>query len=126
MSDVLKSRPIIYVFTTAYDPFIGGAEIAIAEVIKKLSSDFDFIIVTARLKKDLTPFEEKNKINPPTFSRGIGPREKDLKTPFIPAARPQGIREGGGDKDTQLHELFSGHTRNFQSIQKSKIFLPII
>jgi len=71
MSDVLKSRPIIYVFTTAYDPFIGGAEIAIAEVIKKLSSDFDFIIVTARLKKDLTPFEEKNKINPPTFSRGI-------------------------------------------------------
>ncbi len=41
-------------------------------------------------------------INPPTFSRDIGPREKDLKTPFIPAAKPQGIREGGGINESTL------------------------
>lgn len=37
-------------------------------------------------------------INPPTFSPDIEPREKVLRPPFIPAAKPQGIREGGGIK----------------------------
>jgi len=37
-------------------------------------------------------------INPPTFPQGIEPRGKDSKPPFIPAARPQGILEGGGIK----------------------------
>lgn len=57
--------------------------------------------------EDLDPITEE--INPPTFPRGIGPRGKDLKAPFIPAVhpptkfwwegkRPQGILEGGGIK----------------------------
>lgn len=37
-------------------------------------------------------------INPPTFSLDIEPREKVLRPPFIPAAKPQGIREDGGIK----------------------------
>ena len=45
---------------------------------------------------------QARRINPPTFSQGIGPREKDLKTPPIPAARPQGIWEGGGIKFRHL------------------------
>jgi hypothetical protein len=35
-------------------------------------------------------------INPHTFPRDIKPRGKDLKPPFLPAARPQGILEGVG------------------------------
>ena len=37
----------------------------------------------------------KNQLNPPTFPRSIEPRGRDLKTFFIPAAKPRGIREGG-------------------------------
>ncbi|QQG45478.1 MAG: glycosyltransferase [Candidatus Sungiibacteriota bacterium] len=46
-------KPKVFVFTTSYHPFIGGAEIAIAEVCRRLKDRFDFYIVTSRFKKDL-------------------------------------------------------------------------
>ncbi len=50
-------KPAIFVFTTAYHPFIGGAEVAIQEVARRLKHQFRFFIITARLKNDL-PFRE--------------------------------------------------------------------
>ena len=47
------AKPLVIVFTTAYYPFIGGAEIAVEEVVKRLSRRFDFYIVTARTRKNL-------------------------------------------------------------------------
>ena len=47
------SKPRIVVCTTAYHPFIGGAEIAIQEVAKRLSAEFDFFILTARMRRSL-------------------------------------------------------------------------
>jgi glycosyltransferase involved in cell wall biosynthesis len=44
------------------------------------------------------PAMRGQKINPHTFPRGIKPHGKDLKPPFIPVARPQGILEGVGIK----------------------------
>ncbi len=55
--DLSASKPKIIVFTTAYRPFIGGAEIAVEEISKRLKNKFDFIIVTSRMRKDL-PSEE--------------------------------------------------------------------
>src|SRR3989344_6148932 len=52
-----KKRPSVYVFTTAYHPFIGGAEIAIEQIAKRLSTEFDFFIVTARMDRALKPRE---------------------------------------------------------------------
>src|SRR3989344_6531390 len=52
-------RPAVFVFTTAYDPFIGGAEIAIAEVLKQLAGSFRFFVFTARFRRDLASVEEK-------------------------------------------------------------------
>ena len=46
-------KPKIIVFTTAYYPFIGGAEIAIQEIVKRLKDRFDFCIITARFRSDL-------------------------------------------------------------------------
>ncbi len=46
-------KPAVFVFTTAYHPFIGGAEIAVQEVAKRLKGEFDFFIFTARLRRDL-------------------------------------------------------------------------
>lgn len=42
----------ILIFSTAYHPFIGGAEIAIQEIIKRLP-EYAFTLVTARLRSDL-------------------------------------------------------------------------
>lgn len=46
-------KPKIIIYTTSYVPFVGGAEIAIQEVARRLSSAFDIVIVTARQKKEL-------------------------------------------------------------------------
>ncbi len=46
-------RQKVYVFSTAYLPFVGGAEIAIQEVSRRLKNRFDFTIVTARMRRGL-------------------------------------------------------------------------
>lgn len=51
-----KSR--ILIFSTAYYPFIGGAEVSIKEITDRLSKDLEFDLITAKLQKDL-PFYEK-------------------------------------------------------------------
>jgi len=43
----------VLVFTTSYAPFIGGAEIAIQEITRRLRDRFDFFIVTSRFRRDL-------------------------------------------------------------------------
>ena len=43
----------IVVFTTSYFPFVGGAEIAIREVARRLCDSYDFIIITSRQKRGL-------------------------------------------------------------------------
>lgn len=50
-------KPTILVFTTSYHPFVGGVEIAIQETARRLSREFDFLIMTARQRRDL-PKEE--------------------------------------------------------------------
>ncbi|MFY9462371.1 MAG: glycosyltransferase [Candidatus Sungiibacteriota bacterium] len=55
-----QEKPAIFVFTTAYDPFIGGAEIAIKEVVKRLSNEFRFFIFTSRFRLSLPKLEEKD------------------------------------------------------------------
>ncbi|MEM3154016.1 MAG: glycosyltransferase family 4 protein [Candidatus Woesearchaeota archaeon] len=40
----------ILVFTLAYFPFVGGAEVALREVMNRLKNKYDFQVVTARMK----------------------------------------------------------------------------
>lgn len=47
----------IIVCATAYYPFVGGAEIAIEEVARRLSGQFDFFILTARMSRALPRLE---------------------------------------------------------------------
>ena len=46
-------KPKIIVFSTAYHPFIGGAEIAVKNITRRLSGYFDFCIVTSRFRRNL-------------------------------------------------------------------------
>jgi len=56
----MAEKPKILVFTTAYAPFIGGAEVAVEQVSKRLKDKFDFVIITSRMRKDLPKREVRN------------------------------------------------------------------
>jgi len=47
----------ILIFSTAYLPLFGGAEVAVKEITDRLGTEFEFVLVTARLRADLSPQE---------------------------------------------------------------------
>ena len=53
-NDTNKKR--ILIFSTAYYPFVGGAEVAVKEITDRLEN-FEFNLITARLRKDLPSVE---------------------------------------------------------------------
>lgn len=56
----IHKKPKIFIFSTAYDPFIGGAEIAVKEITKQLRDRYDFFLFTARFDPLLPKREFKN------------------------------------------------------------------
>ena len=59
MSEKVK-KPVIFVFSPAYLPFIGGAEVAIEQVAKRLGDKYDFFIFTSRMRRDLPKREVRS------------------------------------------------------------------
>src|SRR3989344_2476279 len=59
MSEKVK-KPVIFVFSTAYLPFIGGVEVAIEQVAKRLRNEFNFVIFTSRMRRDLPKMEMRD------------------------------------------------------------------
>ena len=59
MNEKVK-KPVIFVFSTAYLPFIGGAEVAIEQVAKRLRNEFNFVIFTSRMRRDLPKMEMRD------------------------------------------------------------------
>ncbi|MFA5889119.1 MAG: glycosyltransferase family 4 protein [Candidatus Paceibacterota bacterium] len=56
----------ILIFSTAYYPFVGGAEVAVKEITDRLGSstgEFEFDLITAKLKKDLPSVEKIGVVN---------------------------------------------------------------
>ncbi len=56
--DEKTQKQAVLVFSTAYFPFVGGAEVAIREVARRLSPKFDFFIITSRFKRNLPKIEK--------------------------------------------------------------------
>lgn len=85
-------KPAIYVFSTAYDPFIGGAEIAVRQTAARLSDSFSFFIFTARMSSELPHVEIKDGI---TIIRvGFGSKlDKLLLIPLVPFEAFRWLRE---------------------------------
>ncbi|PJE51074.1 MAG: hypothetical protein COV29_02255 [Candidatus Yanofskybacteria bacterium CG10_big_fil_rev_8_21_14_0_10_36_16] len=61
MTGVNKKR--ILIFSTAYLPYIGGAEFALKELTDRLSDGFEFDLITAKMDKKLLDFEKVGNIN---------------------------------------------------------------
>ena len=76
-----KKRVII--FSTAYFPLVGGAEIAVKEIADRLGDEFDFVMVTARIRKDLPSYEKVGKVN--VYRVGFGSNWDKYLLPFLAA-----------------------------------------
>lgn len=74
----------ILIFTTAYYPFVGGAEIAIKEITDRLGKDFVFDLITAKFQSDLPRKEVFGNV---TIHRiGFGKKTLDkILLPFLGA-----------------------------------------
>ncbi len=57
-----QAKKNVLIFSTAYLPFVGGAEIAVKEITDRIN-DFEFDMITARLDKKLPNFEKIGKVN---------------------------------------------------------------
>lgn len=71
----------ILVFSLAYHPMIGGAEIALREIAGRLKKDFDFTIICARFNKRFSESEQIDGI--PVYRVGNGTFYDKYFFPFL-------------------------------------------
>jgi glycosyltransferase involved in cell wall biosynthesis len=60
---VESNKPRILIFSLAYFPFIGGAEIAVKEITDRIGDRFDFDLVTYKFNKEWRDFEKIGNVN---------------------------------------------------------------
>jgi len=71
----------ILIFSTAYYPFVGGAELAAREITDRLRNDFEFDLITAKLQKSLPNVEKIGSVS--VYRVGFGNKLFDkLLLPF--------------------------------------------
>lgn len=76
----------VLIFSTAYFPFVGGAEIAIKEITDRLGAEVEFDLITAKFKRSLPSKEKIGAINVYRIGFGISSLDK-LILPFWGAFR---------------------------------------
>ncbi len=67
----LADNKSIVIFSTAYFPFVGGAEVAVKEITDRIE-DFDFHLITARLDRKLAKQEKIGNVHVHRVGFGIG------------------------------------------------------
>lgn len=88
----------IVVFTLAYFPLVGGAEIALREVAKRLKKDYRFTIITARMSKKVQKRDTIDGI--PIIRVGLGSKKADkLMYPIL------AVREAAKHKPDMIFAL---------------------
>ncbi len=70
-----NSKKRILIFSTAYYPFVGGAEVAIKEITDRLGEDFEFDLITAKLDASLPSMEKVGNVN--VYRLGSGSKKLD-------------------------------------------------
>lgn len=63
-------KPRILIFSTAYYPLVGGAEVAIKEITDRLSDRFDFDLITARINRKYPKIEQIGSVK--VYRLGLG------------------------------------------------------
>lgn len=110
----------VLVFSTAYLPLMGGAEVALKELTDRLSDEYEFDIICARLKIGLP---SKEKIGKATIHRvGIGSIFDKLMLPFfgpMAALTLYGLR--GPDLLWSMQASYGGFASLFYSWIRPKV-----
>jgi len=76
------ARPRVLIFSTAYFPHVGGAEVAIREITNRLSHEYDFDLICARYSRELPHTEKIDAVQ--VYRVGCGIRILDkLLAPFL-------------------------------------------
>ncbi len=75
----------ILIFSTAYLPMIGGAEIAVKEIVDQLGADFSFDLICSRIEKKIPAREKIGSVNIFRVGWGWGKIDK-LLLPWCGAA----------------------------------------
>ncbi len=74
----------VLIFSTAYLPLVGGAEVAVKEITQRLArpacrqAGWQFDLITARIKPDLEKFERISNVNVYRVGPGLGVLDKFL------------------------------------------------
>lgn len=79
-----SGRKRVLIFSTAYFPHVGGAEVAIKEITDRLSTEYEFDLICARYGRELPSTERIGSVN--VYRVGMGVRILDkLASPFFGA-----------------------------------------
>src|SRR3989338_5264126 len=78
-------KPRILIFSTAYYPLVGGAEVAIKEITDRLTDKYEFELITARLDRKLAKLEKVGAVL--VHRIGFGNAFDKLLVPFVGAIR---------------------------------------
>ena len=79
----MDEKQTVIIFSTAYLPFIGGAELAIKEITDRIS-DFNFVLVTSRMRGNLSLRERMGNVEVRRVGVGIPFLDKIL-SPLLAA-----------------------------------------
>lgn len=82
----------VLIFSTAYLPLIGGAELAVKELTDRLS-DYEFDLITAKLKPELKSVEQVGRVKVYRLGFGMAMLDK-LLLPFWGAAKAWQLERG--------------------------------
>ncbi len=88
----MLTKKNILIFSTAYFPFVGGAEVAVKEITNRLGDNFEFDLITARLDKKLSSFEKIGNVNVYRIGSGSPTLDKIL-LPFRGARMIAGLNK---------------------------------
>ncbi|MDP2629612.1 MAG: glycosyltransferase family 4 protein [Candidatus Harrisonbacteria bacterium] len=92
----MKQR--ILIFSSNYFPYIGGAEVAIHEITRRLKDDFNFDLICPRYSKELKKEEIIGSVH--VYRVGLGNRLDKFLVPFL------GFRKARQLKKTHIYSLF--------------------
>ena len=77
-------KPRILIYSTAYYPYIGGAEVAVKEITDRLAQEFEFDLITAKMNKTSAAYEKVGAVH--VYRIGFGFKTLDkLLLPFMGA-----------------------------------------
>jgi len=96
----------ILIFSTAYFPLVGGAEVAVKEITDRLKG-FQFDLVTAKIRPGLAKFEKRGNVN--VYRVGFGKNLDKLLLPFLGLLKARQLeRQNHYDSTWSIMASFGG------------------